>query len=137
MSRLSIPLAADDISALARALRGQLTTVDHLPGQSSQSACCSMVSAFARISADRAARMLVIARALPSSWVRALRSPPTEAWGGASAPSGHPNAEKSDRQSGPARSPRNLASIHEETFQVARDQICTVLLFSDPKMLRD
>jgi hypothetical protein len=27
--------------------------------------------------------------------------------------------------------------IHEETFQVARDQICTVLLFSDPKMLRD
>jgi DNA invertase Pin-like site-specific DNA recombinase len=28
-------------------------------------------------------------------------------------------------------------NIHEETFQVARDQICTVLLFSDPKMLSD
>ena len=26
--------------------------------------------------------------------------------------------------------------VREETFQVARDQICTVLLFSDPKMLR-
>jgi hypothetical protein len=32
MSRLSIPFAADDISALARSLRGQLTTTDHLPG---------------------------------------------------------------------------------------------------------
>jgi hypothetical protein len=27
--------------------------------------------------------------------------------------------------------------IHEETFQDARDQICTVLIFRDPKMLRD
>jgi hypothetical protein len=44
--------------------------------QSSLSACCSMVSALALISADCAARMLVIARVLPSSLFRALRSPP-------------------------------------------------------------
>src|SRR3984957_5627058 len=44
--------------------------------QSSLSACCSIVSALARMSADCAARMLVIARALPSSLFRALRSPP-------------------------------------------------------------
>jgi hypothetical protein len=44
--------------------------------QSSLSACCSMVSALARISADWVARMLVIARALPSSFCSALRSPP-------------------------------------------------------------
>src|ERR1700732_1677400 len=44
--------------------------------QSSLSACCSRVSALARISTDCAARMLVIARALPSSLFRALRSPP-------------------------------------------------------------
>jgi hypothetical protein len=42
---------------------------------SSRSACCSMVSALARISADCAARIPVIARALPSSLFRALRSP--------------------------------------------------------------
>jgi hypothetical protein len=44
--------------------------------QSSLSACCSIVSALALISADCAARMLVIARALPSSLFRAFRSPP-------------------------------------------------------------
>ena len=49
--------------------------------QSSLSACCSMVSALVRISADRAARMLVIARALPSSLFRALRSPPDKGVG--------------------------------------------------------
>jgi hypothetical protein len=32
MSRPSIAYAADDISALARSLRGQLTAADHLPG---------------------------------------------------------------------------------------------------------
>jgi hypothetical protein len=44
--------------------------------QSSLSACCSMVSALARTSADCAARIPVIARALPSSLFSALRSPP-------------------------------------------------------------
>jgi hypothetical protein len=32
MSRTTLPFATDDISALARSLRGQLTTADHLPG---------------------------------------------------------------------------------------------------------
>src|SRR6202022_186981 len=32
MSRISLPFATDDISALARSLRGQLSTADHLPG---------------------------------------------------------------------------------------------------------
>jgi hypothetical protein len=32
MSRVSLPFATDDISALARSLRGQLTSADHLPG---------------------------------------------------------------------------------------------------------
>ena len=27
--------------------------------------------------------------------------------------------------------------IHEETFRVAADQICTILFFNDAKMLRD
>src|SRR3984957_18191639 len=48
---------------------------------SSRSACCSMVSALARISADCAARMFVIARDLPSSLFRALRSPPERGGG--------------------------------------------------------
>src|SRR4051812_46728390 len=42
----------------------------------SLSACWMSASPFARISADRVARMLAIARALPSSFARALRSPP-------------------------------------------------------------
>ena len=44
--------------------------------QSSLSACWIIASPLARISADCEARMLAIARALPSSLVRALRSPP-------------------------------------------------------------
>jgi hypothetical protein len=44
--------------------------------QSSRSACCSMVSALTRISTDCAARIPVIARALPSSFERASRSSP-------------------------------------------------------------
>jgi hypothetical protein len=44
--------------------------------QSSLSACWMIASPFARISADCEARMLAIARALPSSFARALRSPP-------------------------------------------------------------
>jgi hypothetical protein len=32
MSRTALPFTTDDISALARSLRGQLTTVDRLPG---------------------------------------------------------------------------------------------------------
>ena len=44
--------------------------------QSSLSACRIIADALARISADCAARMLAIARALPSSFWRALRSPP-------------------------------------------------------------
>jgi hypothetical protein len=44
--------------------------------QSNRSACCIIDSALVLISADCAARMLVIARALPSSLFRALRSPP-------------------------------------------------------------
>src|SRR4051794_11058774 len=42
----------------------------------SLSACWIIASPFARVSADWAARMLAIARALPSSFARALRSPP-------------------------------------------------------------
>jgi hypothetical protein len=49
--------------------------------QSSRSACCSIVSALARISADCAARMPVIARARPNSLARALRSPPERGMG--------------------------------------------------------
>src|ERR1700693_4513830 len=44
--------------------------------QSSLSACWIVASPLARISADCAARILAVARALPSSLVRALRSPP-------------------------------------------------------------
>src|ERR1700733_14936867 len=44
--------------------------------QSSLSACLIIASPFARISADCEARILVLARALPSSFVKALRSPP-------------------------------------------------------------
>ena len=44
--------------------------------QSSLSACRIRASPLARVSADCAARMLVIARALPSSLCSALRSPP-------------------------------------------------------------
>ena len=44
--------------------------------QSSLSACRIIAYALARISADCAARILAIARALPSSFSRALRSPP-------------------------------------------------------------
>src|ERR1700732_3410007 len=44
--------------------------------QSSLSACCRMVSALALLSGDCAAKVVVIARALPSSLFRALRSPP-------------------------------------------------------------
>ena len=44
--------------------------------QRSLSACWISVSASARISADCAARMLAIARALPTSLFRAFRSPP-------------------------------------------------------------
>jgi hypothetical protein len=44
--------------------------------QSSLSACLISASPLARISTDCEARMLAIARALPSSLVRALRSPP-------------------------------------------------------------
>src|SRR6202795_2544427 len=44
--------------------------------QRSLSACWIIASPLARISADWAARMLAIARALPSSLVIALRSPP-------------------------------------------------------------
>jgi hypothetical protein len=44
--------------------------------QRSRSACWMIASPLARISTDWAARMLAIARALPSSFARALRSPP-------------------------------------------------------------
>jgi len=58
--------------------------------QSSLSACCSMASALVRIWTDCAARMLVIARALPSPLFKALRRLRRGAWGGASVPSGRP-----------------------------------------------
>jgi hypothetical protein len=44
--------------------------------QRRRSACWIIAWPLARISADWAARMLAIARALPSSFARALRSPP-------------------------------------------------------------
>jgi hypothetical protein len=44
--------------------------------QSNLSACWISASPLVRASSDRAARILAIARALPSSLVRALRSPP-------------------------------------------------------------
>jgi hypothetical protein len=49
--------------------------------QSSGSACCSIVSALVRISVDCIAKMLAIARALPSSLFSALRSPPDKGVG--------------------------------------------------------
>jgi hypothetical protein len=61
--------------------------------QSSLSACCSMASAFVRISADCAARMLVIARALPSSLAKALRSPPERGVGWYFGAIQHPSAQ--------------------------------------------
>jgi hypothetical protein len=47
--------------------------------QGSLSACWIIASPLARISADRVARMLAIARALPTSLFKAFRSPPE--WG--------------------------------------------------------
>src|ERR1700760_3845095 len=44
--------------------------------QSNLSACWTSASPLARISADCMAKMLVIARALPSSFLRAFLSPP-------------------------------------------------------------
>ena len=35
------------------------------------------------------------------------------------------------------RSEAHHFDVFEETFQVPKDQICTVLLLNDPKMLRD
>jgi hypothetical protein len=49
--------------------------------QRSLSACWIVASPLARISADWAARMLAIARALPSSFARPLRSPPDRSEG--------------------------------------------------------
>ena len=54
------------------------------------SACWISASPFARISADCVASMLAIARALPSSFLRAFLSPPERGVGDASASSGHP-----------------------------------------------
>jgi hypothetical protein len=62
--------------------------------QSSLSACWIIASPLAPISADRVARMLAIARALPTSLFKASGRRPNCISG----PSGHPSAVKSDRQ---------------------------------------
>jgi hypothetical protein len=66
----------------------------------SLSACWIVTSPLARISTDWAARMLAIARALPSSFARALRSPPDCGVGWYFGAIRNPGAKGSDRRSG-------------------------------------